>query len=124
MRNFGLSVMVRPMQDKLQTLDVVERLFPEILRGEKTSTIRWRERRIAPGPMKFVCEGHPDKTVLVEVFRCTDMPLSQAAAFVGRADEWPDDVMLAGMREHYPDIQLSSTVQVIEFSLLPLNEVG
>jgi hypothetical protein len=53
--------------------------------------------------------------VVVEVFRCTDLPLSDAAAFVGRASEWPDDVMLAGMREHYPDIELSSAVQIIEF---------
>lgn len=107
------------MQDDLQTLPVVERLFPGILTGEKTSTIRWGERRIVPGPMIFVCEGHPHLTALVEVKRCTDMPLAKAAAFVGRAGEWPDDVMLAGMREHYPEIELSSIVQVIEFSLPP-----
>jgi hypothetical protein len=105
------------MKRDIQTLDVVERLFPEILSGAKTSTIRWRERRIEPGPMKFICEGDRGKAVLVDVVRCSDMPLSQAAAFVGRADDWPDDVMLAGMREHYPDIELSSTVQIIEFAL-------
>ena len=51
------------------------------------------------------------------VTNCTDLPLSKAAAFVGKQDEWPDEVMLAGMREHYPEIELSSTVQVIEFAL-------
>jgi len=105
------------MQSDIQMLYVVERLFPDILSGAKTSTIRWRERRIVPGPMKFICERHPKRTALVEVSRCTDMPLSEAAAFVGRKGEWPDGVMLDGMREHYPDIQLSSMVQIIEFSL-------
>ncbi len=41
--------------------------------------------------------------------------MSEAASFVGRADEWPDEIMLEGMREHYPQIQLSSIVQVVEY---------
>lgn len=105
------------MQSEIQSLVVVKRLFPQVLSGEKTSTIRWRERRIVPGQLKFICNESPELTVLVEVHRSTDMPLSAAAAFVGRTDDWPDEVMLNGMREHYPDIQMSSTVQVIEFSL-------
>lgn len=104
------------MKETIQTLGVVERLFPQIASGEKTSTIRWRERRIVPGPLTFICDDHPERTVLVEVLRCTDLPLSHASAFVGRADDWPDEVMLHGMREHYPEIQLTSVVQIIEFS--------
>ena len=103
------------MSDSIQTLGVVDRLFPLIFSGEKTSTIRWGERSIVPGRLKFICDGEPGKFVEVEVFRCTEMPLSDAASFVGRANEWPDDVMLEGMREHYPEIQLSSIVQVVEF---------
>lgn len=98
----------------MQTLKVVERLFPAVESGEKTSTIRWRERTIQPGFMVYECDAYPEKTVLVWVTTCTDMPLSQAAAFVGRKDEWPDDVMLAGMREHYPEIELTDIVQVVE----------
>ena len=98
----------------MQQLTVVARLFPRILSGEKTSTIRWRETSIVPGPMTYVCEGEPTKTVVVVVTQCTSMPLSEAAAFVGKAGVWPDDVMLAGMREHYPDIELSDVVEVIE----------
>jgi hypothetical protein len=45
------------------------------------------------------------------------MPLCDAASFVGREEDWPDSVMLAGMREHYPEIELTSIVQVIEFRL-------
>lgn len=103
------------MTEAMQTLGVVSRLFPLIKSGEKTSTIRWRERHFTPGALTFICDDEPDQSVVVEVFRCTDLPLSDAAAFVGRAAEWPDDVMLAGMREHYPDIELSSDVQIIEF---------
>jgi len=109
------------MADEIQTLGVVDRLFPLILSGEKTSTIRWRERHIVPGPLKFVCDANSSQTVEVEVFRCSDMPLNQAASFVGKTEEWSDDVMLAGMREHYPDIQLSSIVQVIEYTLSSKN---
>lgn len=103
------------MVDDIQSLGVVARLFPQILSGEKTSTIRWHEQRIVPGPLRFVCDGNADQTVIVKVTRCTDMPLSQAASFVGMADEWPDAIMLDGMRAHYPAIQLSSIVQVIEY---------
>ena len=103
------------MTEEPQRLAVVPRLFPEILSGAKTSTIRWRETRIVPGPLTFFNEADPDQTVAVTVTRCTDLPLSDAAAFVGRAEDWPDAVMLEGMREHYPEIALSSVVQVVEF---------
>jgi hypothetical protein len=103
------------MADNIQILGVVERLFPHILSGEKTSTIRWQERHIVTGSIKFVSDGNPSQCVEVEVFRCTNMSLSEAASFVGKADEWTDKIMLEGMREHYPDIQLTSIVQVIEY---------
>ncbi|WP_457936006.1 ASCH domain-containing protein [Mesorhizobium sp. 10J20-29] len=98
----------------IQSLAVVARLFPLILSGEKTATVRFGEARIAPGPMRYVCAGDPDRTVIVEVVRCTDMPLSEAARFLGREAEWPREVMLEGMREHYPEIEWGDIVQVIE----------
>lgn len=104
------------MQDHdLQTLRVAGRLFPAVLTGEKTSTVRWREAIIQPGLMRFINHDRPGETVVVRVIRCTDMPLAEVAAHVGRAEEWPDDVMLEGMREHYPEIELTDVVQVIEF---------
>ena len=102
------------MIDPVQSLDVVPRLFPGILAGEKTHTIRWREGMIRPGSLRFDCAG---QAVLVDVTRVTDMPLRAAAAFVGMAAEWPDAVMLVGMREHYPGITLDDVVQVVEFRL-------
>jgi hypothetical protein len=98
----------------MQSLGIINRLFPHILSGTKTSTIRWRETPISLGPMRYTCDGAADQTVIVNVVRCTDMPLSEAATYLGMANEWPYDVMLAGMREHYPDIKLSDIVQVIE----------
>lgn len=77
-------------------------------------TIRWRERRIVPGPMRYVCDGDTATTAVVDVVRCTDMPLASVAGYLGKSDIWPDAVMLAGMREHYPAIVLTDIVQVIE----------
>jgi hypothetical protein len=98
----------------MQSLLVVARLFPLIESGEKRSTIRWREQRIEPGLMTYVCQGDVHKTALVHVIRCTDIPLREAAAFLGKQDEWPDAVTLEGMREHYPAIELASIVQIVE----------
>jgi len=98
----------------MQELGVVPRLYPAILTGEKRATIRWREVLIVPGPMRYVCDGDPSRNVVVEVIRCTDMPLADAARHLGREADWPMDVMLAGMREHYPRIEWTDIVQVIE----------
>jgi hypothetical protein len=98
----------------MQKLDVVERLFPLVLTGEKISTIRFGEQHIIVGPMVYWCEGSSTRTATVWVRRCTDMPLFEAAEFLGKTEEWPDEVMLEGMRAHYPGIQLSDTVQVVE----------
>ncbi len=68
------------------------------------------------GRMRYVCDGDETKTIDVMVTKCTDMPLSAAASYLGKSDEWPDEVMLEGMREHYPEITLTDTVQVVEHS--------
>ncbi len=93
---------------------MVGRLFPQVLSGEKTSTIRWRETPIRPGPMRYVCADDASRTTVVVVRKCTSMPLYEAAAFLGRGADWPPDVMLDGMREHYPAIELTDIVDVIE----------
>lgn len=98
----------------MQELHVAARLYPLILSGGKTAIIRWREARILPGPLTCLCAGGPGKQTVVMVTTCTDMPLSQAAAFLGREADWPDAVLLEGMRAHYPGIQLTDMVQVIE----------
>jgi hypothetical protein len=98
----------------MQTLKLVSRLLPEVKSGEKTSTIRWRETRIEPGYLRYECDDIQNSSLVVWVWRCTDMPLSEAAMFLGKEVDWPPAVMLEGMREHYPDIQLSDVVQIVE----------
>jgi hypothetical protein len=105
------------MNNSIQTLGIVHPLFPKVLSGKKTSTIRWREAHIVPGPMRYVCDGDDPRSVIVTVFKCTDMPLAAVAAYLGKTEEWPDKLMLAGMREHYPEIELSDIVQVVEHTL-------
>ena len=95
-------------------MDVVEKLFPLVLTGEKTCTIRFHEQRMTIGSMVYWCGGNSGNTVVVWVNRCTDLQLIEAAEFLGKTEEWPEKVMLDGMRVHYPNIQLTDTVQVVE----------
>lgn len=103
------------MQTRGQTLDVVARLWADLLNGEKRSTIRWSEPEIKPGRLRFLCDGQPHVSLDVEVWRVTKLPLSEAARFLGREADWPDQIMLEGMKEHYPNIQLIDIVQIVEF---------
>jgi len=104
-------------ENAVQTLALADRLFPLLLSGEKTSTIRWREQPVVIGPLTFICVEEQSNTADVIVSRCTTMPLRDAPSFLNYGDEWSGDVMLNGMKEHYPDIELKSIVQVIEFRL-------
>lgn len=98
----------------MQKLDVVSRLSPLIVAGEKTSTIRYGETRIVIGPLVYWSDGNSSINTLVWVHGCSEMLLSNVAAYLGKEEDWPDEIMLEGMREHYPTIQLDSTVQVVE----------
>lgn len=96
-----------------QRLALAEQLFEPLLNGEKRQTIRWRETVIEPGLMEYFSEVTPNRRVAVWVTSCRMMPLSEVAAFLGKEDEWPDDVMLSGMQRHYPEIQMHDPVQVV-----------
>lgn len=49
----------------MQKLGVVARLFPKVLSDKKRSTIRWRETRIVPGYLRYICDDDPRQTVVV-----------------------------------------------------------
>jgi hypothetical protein len=98
----------------MQRLALADRHFPALLRGDKIQTVRWREGRVGVGPLVFYSETESGREVEVWVTRCTRMPLGDVAAFLSKTKEWPDDVMLAGMRAHYPGISLRDVVDVIE----------
>lgn len=100
----------------MQTLLIVPRLLPEVRAGHKRHTIRWRERAISPGPLCYINADDPQDIVNVRVTGVARMPLSSVAEYLGKSDEWPDAVLLEGMREHYPEIRLDSEVEVIHHS--------
>ncbi|MGD9427106.1 ASCH domain-containing protein [Pantoea sp. NSTU24] len=97
----------------MQQLSLVPRLMPAVRRGEKTSTIRWQEGTIVPGLLRLENRHDAADAVTVWVTHVETLRLSEVAARLGKAAEWPDAWLLAGMREHYPAICLSSEVQLI-----------
>ncbi|MCT4706584.1 hypothetical protein MUA04_24825 [Enterobacteriaceae bacterium H11S18] len=97
----------------MQSLEIVPRLLPEVRSGSKRHTIRWRERSIVPGLMRYVNAEDASDTLSVWVTKVETMPLDAVANYLGKTTEWPDAVLLQGMREHYPEIQLQSEVEVI-----------
>ncbi|ORM71108.1 ASCH domain-containing protein [Pantoea rwandensis] len=103
----------------MQSLKIVSRLIPDVRSGKKQHTIRWREEKIIPGPMQYVNADDDTDTFVVQVTKVKTMKLFTVACYLGKLEEWPDDVLLRGMREHYPDIRLDSEVAVIHH-LVPL----
>jgi len=97
----------------MQHLSIVPRLLPAVRRGEKTHTLRWQEGYIHPGPLRYCNQQNPADTLVVWVTSVETLPLCAAAERLGKQAEWPDDVLLAGMREHYPAIELNSVVQLV-----------
>jgi len=97
----------------VQSLKIVPRLLSEVRTGIKTHTIRWREQEIVSGAMIYVNASDTSDTARVMVTKVKKMPLSAVAGYLDKRDAWPDKVLLAGMREHYPDIELDSEVDVI-----------
>lgn len=97
----------------MQSLKITPRLLPDVHAGIKRHTIRWQEPTIIPGPMRYVNAENPSDTVVVQVIAVHRMPLHAVAGHLGMTDEWPDPVILSGMQEHYPDINLTSEVEVI-----------
>ncbi|MBK0094307.1 hypothetical protein [Erwinia sp. S59] len=97
----------------MQNLEIVPRLLQDVRAGKKIHTIRWRERDIVPGPMLYVNVRDASDTIMVWVTHVEKMPLSVVAARLGKIADWPDAVLLSGMREHYPRIEMRSEVTVI-----------
>lgn len=102
----------------MQQLTLVPRLMPAVRGGEKTSTIRWREGKIVTGLLQLINQQDAADRVLVWVTRVETLRLDEVAAMLDKEAEWPDRVLLEGMREHYPTIHLRSRVQLI-FHLTP-----
>ena len=65
------------------------------------------------GPLRLVNQQDETDAVIVWVTQVDTLRLSEVAATQGKQEEWPDAVLLEGMREHYPEIRLGSEVQLI-----------
>lgn len=65
------------------------------------------------GPLRRVNQQDETDAVIVWVTQVETLRLSEVAATQGKQEDWPDEVLLEGMREHYPEIRLSSEVQLI-----------
>ncbi|OON38827.1 hypothetical protein BTJ39_16685 [Izhakiella australiensis] len=97
----------------MQYLEIVPRLIPAVRNGTKRHTIRWQEGAVRCGPLTYINQQDPSERLVVWVTEVKTMSLSQAADYLGMSAEWPDPIMLAGMREHYPAIELDSAVVII-----------
>jgi len=118
-RQFVYNSMDSISKKTVQTLTLADRLFAPLVSGEKTSTIRWREQRIASGPLKFICMDVPSNTADVIVSRCSDMALRDVASFLQRSAEWPDDEMLSSMKD-----LLRNSLRLTESSPKQIFEIG
>jgi len=98
----------------VQTLRLVDRRFPGLLRGEKTDTIRLNEGDIEPGFLRYESLSQDQHTV-VYVTSVERLPLREVA---GRTRDDPvqptPEQMLERMLVYYPDITLDTVVLYVE----------
>lgn len=93
----------------LQKLELVDRLFPDLLDGKKINTLRWREGDINPGYLLYYASSNPALQALVWVTKVERLPLSEAAPFYNMTPQ----ELLVSMRKHYPDIRIDDEVMLV-----------
>ncbi|NCC21006.1 MAG: ASCH domain-containing protein [Alphaproteobacteria bacterium] len=96
--------------EHIQTLELADSLFPQVLAGEKTRTLRWREGEIRPGYLLYTSFDNPAWKALVWVTGCRDAPMNEMAPLY---DMSPEDLHKS-MQRHYPDIEIDSPVTLVE----------
>lgn len=101
--------------EQIQTLELADSLFPQLLAGEKTRTLRWREGDVRPGYLLYYSYDNPAWKVLVWVTGCREAPMSEMAPLY---DMSPESLHKA-MSRHYSEIEIDSPVTLVEH-LTPL----
>jgi hypothetical protein len=98
----------------MQMLELVDRRFPALLSGRKTSTIRWNEGVIKPGFLLYVsCSGK--ERAIVWVNEVNRIPLRDIGKKIGYdAHHKDENHTLELMRLHYPAITLDTEIDLIE----------
>ncbi len=99
------------LSPKQQWLHLVEKRWPALLNGEKTSTFRLNEGFIHKGFLVYKDCPKEQWAEVVYVTRVYYLPLRQALEIDGFDAHTPDiETALKQMRVHYPDITLDTPI--------------
>ncbi len=99
------------LSPKQQWLHLVEKRWPALLNGEKTSTFRFNEGFIHKGFLVYKDCPNEQLAEVVYVTHVYYVPLRQANEIDGYDEHTPDmETALKQMRVHYPDITLDTPI--------------
>lgn len=99
------------LSPKQQWLHLVERRWPALLNGEKTSTFRLNEGFVHRGFLVYKDCPKEQWAEVVYVTRVYYVPLCQAIEIDGYDDHTPDmETALKQMKVHYPDITFDTPI--------------
>ena len=99
------------LSPKQQWLHLVERRWPALLNGEKTSTFRLNEGFVHKGFLVYKDCPKEQWAEVVYVTHVYYVPLRQALEIDGFDEHTPDmETALKQMRVHYPDITLDTPI--------------
>lgn len=95
----------------MQSLELADSLFPAVLDGSKTKTLRWNEPVPECGPLLFYSFDNPDMNAVVTVTSVENVMFDCAEAEYGMT---PSE-LYQSMLKHYPDIPLDAEMQIVRF---------
>lgn len=97
---------------KLQRLELAKDLFPSVMNGKKTDTLRWnKEGPFELGFLEFYAEGNPSLKATVLV---TGLQKGNMAKFAPRYNMNAEQ-LTESMQKHYPDITIDAPMTLVEF---------
>ncbi len=103
-----------------QWLHLVERRWPALVSGEKTSTFRLNEGFVHRGFLVYKDCPNEKYAEVVYVNKVYYVPLRQAIAIDGFDDHTPDEATaLRQMQAHYPDITLDTPILLAQHLGVP-----
>ena len=111
------------LSPKQQWLHLVERRWPALLNGEKTSTFRLNEGFVHKGFLVYKDCPKEQWAEVVYVTQVYYVPLRQALEIDGFDEHTPDmETALKQMRVHYPDITLDTPILFAQHLGVPETE--
>lgn len=95
----------------IQKLELAKDLFPKMISGAKTNTLRWNEGIIEEGFLLFYAENNINLSATVWVNRVTTSSMKNFACKYNMSAK----ALHSSMLRHYPDIKIDSIVSFIEY---------